>query len=106
MDEFLRNGQSVLETARAATSRDEPGEALAIVIGRDGSLRAVTGSEWTLEALAAEHGARAVFRVSRTRAKLRVEGRSGTRSLLLEEEMPAAAAGRPRLAQHPLALLI
>jgi len=102
VDEFLRDGHSVLEAARHG---GEAG-ALTIVIGRDGSLHGVTGSEWTLEALAAEHGARAVYRVSRTGAKLRVEGRSGARSLLLEEEPPPGTPPRPRLAQRPRALLI
>ncbi|HSW50585.1 MAG TPA: hypothetical protein VLH09_10440 [Bryobacteraceae bacterium] len=100
MDEFLRDGESVLEAARHG---GEAG-ALAIVIGRDGSLRGVPGSGWTLEALQAEHGARAVYRVSRTRTRLRVEGRSGARSLVLEEET-APAAGGDRLAHRPLALL-
>ncbi|MFB3776019.1 MAG: hypothetical protein ACE141_00375 [Bryobacteraceae bacterium] len=100
MDRFLRDGESVLEAARQG---GEAG-ALAILIGRDGSLRGVPGWGWTLEALQAEHGARAVYRVSRTGAKLRVEGRSGARSLILEEET-APAAGRAGLAHRPLALL-
>ena len=83
MDEFLRNGQSLLE---AAHNRDETGT-LAILIGRDGSFRAIEHSDWPLESLAAEHGARMAYRVSKRGGNVRVEGRSGTRTLVLEQTL-------------------
>lgn len=92
MDEFLRNGQSLLETAEAAARSAQPASETAILIGRDGSIRAVSSSDWPLESLAAEHGARMAYRVSHGNGRARVEGRSGGRSFLLETETPLARA--------------
>lgn len=92
MDEFLRNGQSLLETAEAAARSAQPAAQTAILIGRDGSIRAVSSSDWPLESLAAEHGARMAYRVSHGHGRARVEGRSGCRSFLLEAETPVACA--------------
>jgi hypothetical protein len=102
VDEFLRDGQSLLEAARVAAGWDQPGGPLAILIGRDGSIRALAGSDWPLESLAAEHGARTVYRLTRTGGKVRVEGRSGQRRLVLELEPPP----RPPVAIPGRALLI
>jgi hypothetical protein len=102
VDDFLRDGQSLLEAARGAAGWDQPDGPLAILVGRDGSIRAVAGSDWPLESLAAEYGARAVYRVSRSGGRVRVEGRSGGRKLVLEQERPAL---RPPLAFPACALL-
>lgn len=92
MDEFLSNGQSLLETAEAAARSAQPATQTAILIGRDGSIRTVSSSDWPLESLAAEHGARMAYRVSHGHGRARVEGRSGCRSFLLETETPLACA--------------
>jgi hypothetical protein len=92
VDQFLRNGQSLLETAEAAARSAQPAADTAILIGRDGSIRAVSSSDWPLESLAAEHGARMAYRVSHGRGRARVEGRSGCRSFLLETDTPVACA--------------
>jgi hypothetical protein len=94
VDEFLRNGQSLLEAAEAAARSAQPPAQTAILIGRDGSIRAVSSSDWPLESLAAEHGARMAYRVSHGHGRVRVEGRSGCRSFLLEAETPVARARR------------
>ena len=94
MDEFLRNGESLLEAAEAAARSAQPPAQTAILIGRDGSIRAVSSSDWPLESLAAEHGARMAYRVSHGHGRVRVEGRSGCRSFLLEAETPVACARR------------
>ena len=94
MDEFFRNGQSLLEAARAAASSEQAAGGMAILIRRDGSIRAVASTDWPLESLAAEHGARMAYRVSHGGGRIRVEGRSGCRSLLLEAETPGARARR------------
>jgi hypothetical protein len=94
VDEFLLNGQSLLEAAGAAVSAGQPAGEVTILVGRDGSIRALSSSDWPLESLAAEHGARMVYRVSHGSGKASVAGRSGCRSLLLVEEAPGAQARR------------
>ena len=92
MDEFLRNGQGLWETAEAAARSAQPAAEMAILIGQDGSIRVMSSSDWPLESLAVEHGARMVYRVSHGRGRARVEGRSGCRSFLIEGETPVTCA--------------
>jgi hypothetical protein len=49
-------------------------------------------SGWALPSLQAHLGARAVYRVTRNSGQVRVEGRSGGRSCLLESERAAVTA--------------
>ena len=92
MDDFLRNGSSLLEAASAVAGPAEPAGDMAILIGQDGSIRAVACSDWPLASLAAERGARMAYRVSHGDGRVRVEGRSGSRSLLLQSESPRVQA--------------
>jgi hypothetical protein len=91
VDEFLANAGRLLETAKAALQAQGGSEVLAILIGRDGAIRAVSAPDWPLDSLAREHGARMAYRVSRTGRKVRVEGRHGSQRCLLEAEIPAPA---------------
>jgi hypothetical protein len=91
VDEFLANAGRLLETAKAALQAQGGSEVLAILIGRDGAIRAVNAPDWPLDSLAREHGARMAYRISRTGRKVRVEGRHGSQRCLLEAEIPAPA---------------
>lgn len=88
MDEFLANAGKLLESARAAGGA-EAGAPLSILIGHNGAIQAVSASDWPLDSLALEYGARMAFRISRTGRVVRVEGRQGTRRCLLEAETAA-----------------
>lgn len=106
MDEFLANAGQLLESARAAGGAEGTGGAqggmpLAILIGQDGSIRAVSGSDWPLESLAREHGARMAYRISRSGRTVRVEGRHGMRRCLLEAEAPAHGAQQRAGGRNP-----
>jgi hypothetical protein len=101
VDEFLRNGSSLLEAANAVAGPAEPAGDMAILIGQDGSIRAVACSDWPLASLAAERGARMAYRVSHGDGRVRVEGRSGSRSLLLQSESPRVQAVLGGLAAGP-----
>jgi len=88
VDEFLRNGQNLLEAAEAARQAGSAGEPLSVLVCPDGAIRTFCGSDWPLEALAREHGARFAYRVSHCAGAVRVEGRSHGRTLLLEQSLP------------------
>ncbi len=96
MDEFLRNGQNLLETAGAARAGAGVSGPLSILIGADGAIRTIQHTDWPLESLAREHGARLAYRVSRASGKVRVEGRGPGRTLLLECTLPGVPP-TPRL---------
>jgi hypothetical protein len=83
---LLRQAEEILETAIPGTQE------IAIVIGRDGSLRMIQPAGWSLAAMRAEFGAASVFKVERSGRTVRVEGWDGFQSCRLE---------RPAL-HHPL----
>lgn len=101
MTNLLRDAGRILETATAAGGGEFESESLAILIGQDGAIRLLMDNDWPLASLQAHHGASAAYRVSRTGAQVRVEGKSRGSSCVLESETPAATAlrmlsGRPR----------
>ena len=83
MDAFLRDAQAILDTALAG---DATTPEWAVVVDRQGGLRMLDPAGWNLSALAAEFGARSAFRVRRLSGSIRVEGWSGLRSCILEQE--------------------
>ena len=60
MSDFLDNAQRILETA-ASTPGEAATESLAILIGAEGGIHIVMGSDWPLDSLRAHHGAPALF---------------------------------------------
>jgi hypothetical protein len=91
---FLHDAEQLLETAEAASSLvDEPTN-FTILIGPEGGIHMLAGSDWPLESLQVHHGARALYRVSRDRGRVAVEGRSGNQRCRLESESPSAVARR------------
>src|SRR5205807_2234432 len=76
----LRQAEDILEVACSG----ESAEPFSLLWTADGSLRLVAGGDWSLSAIRAEYGARAVFRVERRKGTVRVEGWDGTERCLLE----------------------
>ena len=91
MDTFLRHAEQILDTALQARGGGSP-EYL-ISVSYTGSIHILSDAAgWSLPALAAEHGATAVYRVKRSGMKVHVEGWSYGRTCVLTREMPFAAA--------------
>ena len=86
MDEFLQNAERLLDGARAVASVGQACSEVAILIGRDGTIRTVSTPDWPLDSLALKYGARLAYRVSQTRGRIRVEGRADCRRCMLEAE--------------------
>ena len=86
MDAFLRNAEQILETAVEA-SECGTSEYL-ISISYNGSIQMLSETEgWSLPALAAEHRAKAVYRVRRAGRAVRVEGWSSGRNCILNRDL-------------------
>ena len=90
---FLENAERIFETAASAQGELECSD-LAIVIGQDGNIRMLMGSDWPLDSLQAHHGAMAAYRVSRSGSQVRVEGKSPTGSCVLQSEPVSSVARR------------
>ncbi len=76
MDTFLENAQKIFDVARADSGAEN--SEFALLVRPDGSLHIVMESTASLEALAAENGARTAYQVSRSHGGVRVSGRNGS----------------------------
>ncbi len=81
MSHFLADAQGILETACTAGGEDSD---LAILVDREGSIRVVEAAGLPLDALQLHFGAQTAYRIRRTFSTVRVEGRAGSHSCLLE----------------------
>jgi hypothetical protein len=86
---FLKHAEEILETAGQGSGEDLR---LSILVGRDGAIRMVAGSDWELEPLRMHHGARSAYRVTRRAGCVQLEGRSDEGACVLRSG-PAAGAG-------------
>jgi hypothetical protein len=94
---LLRHAEEILETAIIGS------EEIAIIVGRQGTLRIIDPAGWALPALRTEFGAAAVYRVERRGRVVRVEGWDGDRSCRLEKALTRSAPPRlQRLLPSPI----
>ena len=89
---FTEQAFEILEAAEAAAGKGLDCSEWTLVVTQEGALRMFADSDWPLDRLADEHGARAAYRVSEHRGNLRVEARSGTRSCTVESRTPRQTA--------------
>jgi hypothetical protein len=91
--DFLKTAERIFDTAALAYGQTESSD-FAIVIGQDGAIRILMGSDWPIASLQSHHGARAAYRVSHNGSEVRVEGKSRTGSCLLQSEPVSSVARR------------
>lgn len=89
---FVANAEEIFDAAQANLASGGSVSDLSILIGYDGAIRMVAGSDWPLDSLSREHGARMAYRVSQESNRLRVEGWAGSRTCLFEAAKPDGAA--------------
>ncbi len=92
VDAFTERANQLLEAAESAARCGEACQEMTILIGDDGAIRMLAGSDWPLDSLARHYGSRAVYRVSGHCGGVRVEGRAGLRTCVLESAGGAATA--------------
>ena len=81
---FAEQAQSLMDAALAALERGESCQEMTVLIGRDGGIQMCADSDWPLDSLMLDRGARTGYRVSPRRGSVRVEGREGLRRCVLE----------------------
>lgn len=92
MSRFLDNAREILETAEHAMQAGQSPSQLAILVGVEGGIRIVAESDWPLEALQREHGAKMAYRVQTATDRVSVDGREGLRTCHFETAAPAQVA--------------
>jgi hypothetical protein len=65
---------------------------MTILIRHDGGLHMIADSDWPLDSLSWHHGAKMAYRVSERSGSVRVEGREGLRTCVLESAKPVQIA--------------
>lgn len=89
MSLFIQHMEQLLAAAEAAGTGSE----MTVLIGRDNGINLIADSDWPLDSLALERGARCAYRVSPgSNGTVRVEGREGSRRCVMEAESPARTA--------------
>jgi hypothetical protein len=83
---FLRHAEEILEIAAQGV------EDIAILIDRQGGVRMMDPTGWSLTSLRHEYGCGYVYKVDRHAGMLRVEGWDGTRRCLLQRPITRRAA--------------
>ncbi len=89
---FLRQAEDILEIASIGGTANH-----AIVIDRQGGMRMLDPTGWSLPGLAAEFGASAVYRIQRRGSSLQVEGFNGKDRCLLSRGFPMQAVSLPAI---------
>jgi len=85
--EFVEQAQGLMDAALAALERGESCDemkVMTVLIGQDGRIQMCADSDWPLDSLMLDRGARTGFRISPRRGSVRVEGREGSRRCMLE----------------------
>lgn len=88
MTSFTHRAQQLLDTALAGPAGSE----ITVLVGEDGAVRLCVDSDWPLDSLMRERGARAAYRVRSFGGTVRVEGREGFRTCVLESSRPGETA--------------
>jgi len=97
---FWADAESLFETARSGAQTGSTDCDLAVLIGPQGQIHMREAAGWDLEGLRAEYGAETAYRVMRERGRVRLEGKSGSQTCLLETES-ASQTARQLLGSHP-----
>lgn len=93
MSRFLDNAANIFEAAESSVQAGFTPSDMTILVGVEGGIRLVAGvSDWPLDTLQATRGAEMVYRVSRAGERVRVEGRAGSQTCVLETEARKRAA--------------
>ena len=92
MNHFIERASQLLDSAESASARGEACSELTVLIGHDGALNLIAHSDWSLDALALNRGAKAAYRITTSGGRLSVEGRQGPHRCLLESTTPSATA--------------
>lgn len=92
MSLFTEHVQQLLDAAQSAVSRGETCSEMTILIGQDNGIHMIAESDWPLDSLALDRGAKSAYRVTDLHGSIRVEGREGLRRCVMHATSPAHTA--------------
>ncbi len=91
---FWENAERILDAAVAVARAGQATETMTVLIGSEGGIQIIAGSDWPLDRLAKERGALAAYQVEHRGNTIAVRGCQGESSCRLETPRPSSAARR------------
>jgi len=91
---FLDDAQRIFEAAQSVSVAGQAVTEFTVLIGSQGGIEMLADSDWPLERLLVERGARTAYRVAERDGKVSVEGSTGGQNCRLESESPRQVARR------------
>ena len=91
---FWENASKLLDAAVSASAAGNATENLTVLVGPEGGIHLIANSDWTLERLQQDRGARTAYRVQHGQGRIAVEGREGASLCRLETESASNPAKR------------
>ena len=90
---FAEHMQQLFDAACAAAKGGETASEMTILIGQDDGICMIADSDWPLDSLALDRGAKSAYRVTgASNGAIRVEGREGLRRCVMESPTHAQTA--------------
>jgi hypothetical protein len=90
---FADHMQQLLDAAQTAAAHGETPSEMTILIGRDNGIHMIANSDWPLDSLVLDRGAKSAYRISEHGdGRIRVEGREGSSRCVMEAVNPAVTA--------------
>jgi hypothetical protein len=101
---FLDDARAIFEAAESASRSGQTVSDFTMLISGDGGIQMLAASDWPLDRLLEERGARAAYRVGEVNGRVQVEARTARQTCRLESETPRSVASRVLGYQRPAAL--
>ena len=86
VNQLLDNANNILDAAESMRVAGHTGDDWSILVGSQGAIHMVSGSDWPLEALRFQHGATQAYRVSQKDDQIQVEGKDGQRDIMIRSQ--------------------
>jgi hypothetical protein len=88
MKRFLQDAANIFDAAMNVAGTGHPTIDTALLIGDDGSIRVICGSEWPLESLCRAYGTPTGYRVGTVNDKVTLDGRTRGHRCHIESDSP------------------
>lgn len=98
---FLDDARAIFEAAESASQSGQAVSDFTMLISPDGAIQMLAASDWPLDRLLEDRGARAVYRVGEVNGRVKVEARTARETCRLEAESPQSVARRVLGLPHP-----